>query len=204
MNSASRTWTAALALPWSSPCQPSLQILNLPVSTVVGVHSLKYITFFLYAHILWVLFPWRASTNRIEWLTVEATCSVSMWLGFLLHLWVPSPRRLLPWRLMLPSGSFLAGKAEAALLLVTHLWESVDITCVILCWSKQLQACPGSRGEDVDFTSTWEECQSNWDNVFKFDEPGHVRYNILSLSPSFSLPNPLVCLSLSLVLEGLY
>lgn len=52
---------------------------------------------------------------------------------------------------MVPSGSFLADEAGAALLFVTHSWQLIDITYVMLDWPEQLQACPGSGEGDVNF-----------------------------------------------------
>ena len=57
---------------------------------------------------------------------VASSCMVSSHWGFL------------PGRLPVPSGNFPADKAEAAFLFVMHAWKSVDITCVMLYWSKHL------------------------------------------------------------------
>lgn len=61
--------------------------------------------------------------------------------GMTLSRMVSSHLGLLPARLVLPSESFPADETEAAFLFVTRAWMSVDITCVMLCWSEQSQTC---------------------------------------------------------------
>lgn len=92
-----------------------------------------------------------------------------MWHGFLLLGFFTL--QLLPGRLLIPSRSLPADSVGDAFLFVTHAWTSIHITSVMLYWSEQLQACPGSKGEDVDPTSLWGKCQRIWGQCFKTVRP---------------------------------